>query len=143
MKDLTLSGETFIPKGTHLSVLTFVIHHDSAVYENPGIFDDFRFSQFHDNGNENARHRMVTVIREYFPFGYGKRAWYGRTHLGVATLTYPSTNGPGRFLACNELKTMLVHNLASYEVKFEDSREGYVAEENRQLMAHYSYVLAR
>lgn len=118
MKDLTRSDGTFIPEGTHPSVLTFVIHHDSAVYENPGIFDDSRFSQFHDNGNENARHMMVTMIREYSPFGH---AWYGRTHLGVATLTDPSTNGPGRFLAGNELKTMLSHNLASYEVEFEDS----------------------
>ncbi|KAI6098493.1 cytochrome P450 [Pisolithus sp. B1] len=103
MKNLTLSDGTFIPMGTHLSVLTHAIHHDSAVYENPGVFDPFRFSRLHDNESENARHGMVTVTRDYFPFGYGKHAC------------------PGRFLACNELKTMLAHILTSYDVKFEDS----------------------
>ncbi|KAI6101683.1 cytochrome P450 [Pisolithus croceorrhizus] len=102
MKNLTLSDGTFIPMGTHLSVLTHAIHHDSAVYENPGVFDPFRFSRLRDNESENARHGMVTVTRDYFPFGYGKHAC------------------PGRFLACDELKTMLAHILTFYDVKFED-----------------------
>ncbi|KAI6117490.1 hypothetical protein EV401DRAFT_1969004 [Pisolithus croceorrhizus] len=39
MEDLTLSDGTFIPKGTHMAVPTYVIHRDSAVYENPGLPD--------------------------------------------------------------------------------------------------------
>ncbi|KAI6042740.1 cytochrome P450 [Pisolithus marmoratus] len=95
MKDLTLSDGTFIPKGTHLFVPT-------AVYEDPGVFDPFRFSQLCDDGNENARHQMVGATQDYLSFGYGK-------HIC-----------PGRYLAANELKTMLAHILTSYDVKFED-----------------------
>ncbi|KAI6115212.1 hypothetical protein EDD16DRAFT_1482978 [Pisolithus croceorrhizus] len=41
--------------------------------------------------------------------------WSGDTHLSFHT-------SPGRFLAANELKTMLAHTLISYDVKFEDHR---------------------
>ncbi|KIO00384.1 hypothetical protein M404DRAFT_29539 [Pisolithus tinctorius Marx 270] len=102
MKDLTLSDGTFIPKGTHLSVPTYLMHRDSTVYENPDAFDPFRFSQLRAEGNESGRHQMVAVNQDYFPFGYGKHAC------------------PGRFLAANELKTMLAYILTMYDVKFED-----------------------
>ncbi|KAI6042748.1 cytochrome P450 [Pisolithus marmoratus] len=102
MKDLTLSDGTFIPKGTHLSVLTSAIHHDSALYEDPDIFDPFRFSRLRNDEDESDRHQMVAVTQDFLPFGYGKHAC------------------PGRFLAANELKIMLAHILTSYDVKFED-----------------------
>ncbi|KAI5999861.1 cytochrome P450 [Pisolithus orientalis] len=73
------------------------------VYENPDAFDPFRFSQLRVDGNESGRHQMVAVNQDYFPFGYGKHAC------------------PGRFLAANELKTMLAYILTMYDVKFEDS----------------------
>ncbi|KAI5993488.1 hypothetical protein EDD15DRAFT_2265227, partial [Pisolithus albus] len=44
---------------------------------------------------------MVGVTRDYFPIGFGRHAC------------------PGRFLAANELKTMLAYMLMSYDVKFE------------------------
>ncbi|KAI6013603.1 hypothetical protein BKA83DRAFT_4357379 [Pisolithus microcarpus] len=43
MADLTLSDGTCIPQGTHLSVPTCVFHCDSAVYDNPSVFNPFRF----------------------------------------------------------------------------------------------------
>ncbi|KAI5993498.1 cytochrome P450 [Pisolithus albus] len=102
LKDLTLSDGTFIPKGTHLYVPTYVFHRDSAIYENPGAFDPLRFFRLGDDGNESGRHQMVAMNRNYFPFGYGKHAC------------------PGRFLAADELKTIFAHILTSYDVKFED-----------------------
>ncbi|KAI6016795.1 cytochrome P450, partial [Pisolithus microcarpus] len=101
MKDLTLSDGTFVPKGTHLCVPTYVVHRDSAVYDNPGVFNPFRFSQINDDEDASARHQMVGVTQDYFPFGFGKHAC------------------PGRFLAANELKTMLACILMSYDVKLE------------------------
>ncbi|KAI5993495.1 cytochrome P450 [Pisolithus albus] len=101
MKDLTLSDGTFVPKGTHLCVPTYVVHRDSAVYDNPVVFNPFRFSRLCGDGDASARHQMVGVTQDYFPFGFGKHAC------------------PGRFLAANELKTMLAYILMSYDVKFE------------------------
>ncbi|KAI6022896.1 hypothetical protein PISMIDRAFT_672792 [Pisolithus microcarpus 441] len=101
MEDLTLSDGTFIPKGTHIAVPTYIIHRDSTVYQNPGMFDPLRFYKLRSNGTESARHQMVAVNQNYLPFGYGKHAC------------------PGRFLAADELKTMLAHVLISYDVKFE------------------------
>ncbi|KAI6016773.1 cytochrome P450 [Pisolithus microcarpus] len=102
MKDLTLSDGTFVPKGTHLCVPTCVVHRDSAVYDNPDVFNPFRFSQLSDDEGASARRQMVGITQDYFPFGFGKHAC------------------PGRFLAGNELKTMLAYILMSYDVKFED-----------------------
>ncbi|KIK22831.1 hypothetical protein PISMIDRAFT_101818, partial [Pisolithus microcarpus 441] len=75
MKDLTLSDGTFVPKGTHLCIPTYVFHRDGAVYENPGVFNPFRFSQLSDDEGVSARHQMVGVTQDYFPFGFGKHAW--------------------------------------------------------------------
>ncbi|KIK15731.1 hypothetical protein PISMIDRAFT_687006 [Pisolithus microcarpus 441] len=56
---LTLSDGTFIPKGTHLYVPTYVFHRDSAIYENPCIFDPLRSFRLGEDGNESGRHQMV------------------------------------------------------------------------------------
>ncbi|KAI6037986.1 cytochrome P450 [Pisolithus marmoratus] len=100
MKDLTLSDGTFIPKGTHVSIPTYVIHRDSTVYENPDLFDPLRFYKLRNDEKDSARHQMVAVSQNYLAFGYGKHAC------------------PGRFLAADELKTMLAYVLMSYDVKF-------------------------
>ncbi|KAI6000103.1 cytochrome P450 [Pisolithus albus] len=81
MKALTLSDGTFVPKGTHLRVPTYVVHRDSAVYDNPGVSNPFRFSQLSDDEDASARYQMVGVTQDYFPFGFGKHAWYGCAHL--------------------------------------------------------------
>ncbi|KAI5993485.1 cytochrome P450 [Pisolithus albus] len=81
MKDPTLSDRTFVPKGTHLCVPTYVVHRDGAVYDNPGVFNPFRFSRLCDDGDASARHQMAGVTQDHFPFGFGKHVWYGCTHL--------------------------------------------------------------
>ncbi|KAI6042742.1 cytochrome P450 [Pisolithus marmoratus] len=73
-----------------------------AVYEDPGAFDPFRFSQLRYDGSENTKHKMVAETQNYLSFGYGKHAC------------------PGRFLVANELKTTFAYILMSYDVKFED-----------------------
>ncbi|KAI6046812.1 cytochrome P450 [Pisolithus marmoratus] len=102
MKDLTLSDGTFIPKGTYLFVPTYAVHRDSAVYENPDVFDPFRFTRHHTDRDEDTSHQMLGMNQDYLPFGYGKHVC------------------PGRFLVAYEMKTMLAHILTSYDVKFED-----------------------
>ncbi|KAI5993451.1 cytochrome P450, partial [Pisolithus albus] len=101
VKDPTLSDGTFAPKGTHVCIPTYVFHRNEAVYDNPGVFNSFRFSQLSDDEGASARHLMVGVTQDYFPFEFGKHTC------------------AGRFLAANELKTMLAYILMSYDVRFE------------------------
>ncbi|KAG6329900.1 hypothetical protein ID866_9189 [Astraeus odoratus] len=99
MKDITLSDGTFIPKGTHILVATHAIHHDDAIYESANVFKPFRFC----GGDGNPMNQIASVNHGYLPFGFGRHAC------------------PGRFLAAHELKTMLAHIVASYDIKLEDN----------------------
>lgn len=76
MKDLTLRDGTFLPEGTALLATSYDIHHDGDIYENPEVFDPFRFSRMRgDSGEERVKHQLVNTSVEYMPFGHGKHAW--------------------------------------------------------------------
>ncbi|KAJ6514213.1 cytochrome P450 [Mycena vitilis] len=95
-KGFTFSDGTFIPQGS------FLIN-----YENPDVFDGFRFSRERTvHGDEGGvfRHHMVSTGTDHLVFGHGKHA------------------GPGRFFAAAELKTILAHILMNYDVKIEGVR---------------------
>ncbi|KIM55430.1 hypothetical protein SCLCIDRAFT_1150094 [Scleroderma citrinum Foug A] len=102
VRDVTLSDGTLIPEGTHVSIPTYAIHHDHNVYENPEIFDPFRFVRLQDKLGGGTRYQMVAVHPESLGFGLGKAAC------------------PGRFFAAMLLKSMLTHIILSYDVKLED-----------------------
>ncbi|KAH9849240.1 cytochrome P450 [Lenzites betulinus] len=100
MKDLTLRDGTFLPEGTALLATSYDIHHDGDIYENPEVFDPFRFSRMRgDSGEDRVKHQLVNTSVEYMPFGHGKHAC------------------PGRFFAANELKAMLTYIILNYDFK--------------------------
>lgn len=85
MKPHTLSDGTFLPPGTFVSAASRAIHFDSEHYENPEVFDGFRFADPVDSGRmnelgtgngEEPKNHMVTTSSEYLPFGHGKHAWF-------------------------------------------------------------------
>ncbi|KAI0654468.1 cytochrome P450 [Cubamyces menziesii] len=101
-KDVVLSDGTFIPRGTILSAVAYSLHRDETIYDEPDVFDPFRFARKRAEKGEETRHQFVTASAEYIPFGLGRHAC------------------PGRFFASNELKAMLAYVVANYDVKFRD-----------------------
>ncbi|KAJ7258282.1 cytochrome P450 [Mycena rebaudengoi] len=107
----TFSDGTTIPYGSFLSVAA-TVHFDPANYDRADVFDGFRFSrmreEFEGVGNDHPGERtsvfnrqMVSTAHDHLPFGHG-------CHVC-----------PGRFFAAMELKAMLAHILANYDVKAE------------------------
>ncbi|EGN95203.1 hypothetical protein SERLA73DRAFT_77211 [Serpula lacrymans var. lacrymans S7.3] len=106
LKDFTFSDGTFIPAGTLLAVPSIATHHDGETYENPGVFDPFRFAHLQTEKGQEIKRRMVSVSADCIAFGYGRHAC------------------PGRFFAATVLKTMMAHIVVTYDVKME--KEGVV-----------------
>ena len=72
LKDYTFSDGTFIPKGTLIAAPTLSLHHDKNFYENPEVFEPFRFADMRGDG---PKHQFASTSMEYLPFGHGKHAW--------------------------------------------------------------------
>lgn len=93
IKDFTFSDGTFIPKGTRINAGLVAIHHDDSLYENPDVFDPFRFADKSKEDGEVETHQFVATSPEYLAFGDGRHAWYVRLtdrHLSlVSILIFP------------------------------------------------------
>ncbi|KAI3614209.1 cytochrome p450 [Moniliophthora roreri] len=102
MKDFTFSDGTTVPAGTTVSLPSAGVHLDSKNYENPYVFNPWRFSDIRSSSSdESIKHQMSSPNIEYLLFGSGRHAC------------------PGRFFAVNELKLLLSHVLMNYDVKFD------------------------
>ncbi|KAI6039988.1 cytochrome P450 [Pisolithus marmoratus] len=101
MSDITLADGTFIPKGTTLAFPSCAVPHDDAVFENPNVFEPFRYAKM-PKEFEGSRYEMVALSPNSLSFGLGTHAC------------------PGRFFAATLLKTVLAHIVMSYDVKLED-----------------------
>lgn len=99
LKNVTLSDGTFIPKGTYLSVASHAVHHDPRIYENPDVFDPYRYIKLRDEQGDSSRYQLVAVGSESLMFGIGKAVC------------------PGRFFAAMMLKLMFAHIILSYDLK--------------------------
>ncbi|KAF8547708.1 cytochrome P450 [Imleria badia] len=101
-KNFTFSDGTLIPKGTRINAGLVALHYDDALYENPEVFDPFRFANMGEKDGEGEKHQFVATSPEFLSFGHGRHAC------------------PGRFFAGAELKTMLAHIVTTYDIKLED-----------------------
>lgn len=108
LKDFTFSDGTFIPAGTIVSAASDATHFDGHFYDNPEVFNPWRFADMRSEDGEGTKHQMVSTSNEYIPFGHGRHAC------------------PGRFFAANELKGMMAHVVLTYDVKME--KEGVIPE---------------
>lgn len=124
MKDFTFSDGTFIPEGAYIFAPVMAIHRDDEHYDNPHVFDPWRFSEIRCGDGEGMKHQMVSTSREYVAFGHGKHAWYVPFPLQSLCQNDESRYSPGRFFAAVNLKLMLSHTLLHYDVSLE--REGEI-----------------
>ena len=60
-----------------IGVATRCLRYDEEFYENPNVFQPFRFAEMHEGNSEDVKHQFVSTAIEYLPFGHGKHAWYG------------------------------------------------------------------
>nr|GAT45049.1 predicted protein [Mycena chlorophos] len=107
---LVLSNGVRLPYGAHVCVAARPMHYDPGNYDDPDVFDGFRFARERqaqrtdanfDPSKEVFGRQMITTGPEHLPFGTGKHAC------------------PGRFFAATELKAMLAHLVINYDVKAE------------------------
>ncbi|KAJ5304275.1 uncharacterized protein N7443_003935 [Penicillium atrosanguineum] len=97
-KDFELSDGTNIPKGVQLMV-SADWHWNSDFYENPLVFDPYRFLKMKQIPGRESHAHLVSPSPEHMGFGYGNHAC------------------PGRFFAVNEIKILLCHLLLKYDLK--------------------------
>ena len=78
-KKFIFEDGTVIPAGAKVGAPLYNLHNDPRIYENPEVFDGFRFSRLREKSQgalRAAKHQMVTTELDYLPFGHGKHAWY-------------------------------------------------------------------
>ncbi|KAF7359800.1 hypothetical protein MVEN_00705200 [Mycena venus] len=100
----TCSDGTHLPFGSMVYVADNEGHFDPVIYENPNVFDGFRFSkmrELRDRAGGIFNHHMVTTGVDHVSFGHGQHAC------------------PGRFFAATKLKAMLAHLIVNYDIRVE------------------------
>ncbi|KFA79974.1 hypothetical protein S40288_10198 [Stachybotrys chartarum IBT 40288] len=111
LRTFTLSNGQVIPAGSMLKVPSQAIMSDPAVFPNPDQFDPLRFyklrqqTSVHENGRVTSGARanqFVTSDKASLVFGFGRHAC------------------PGRFLAAEEIKMILVYMLRQYDIRLEE-----------------------
>ncbi|KAK4120990.1 cytochrome P450 [Parathielavia appendiculata] len=97
-----------IPRGATVSVPSYPIFHDSAVYPDADEFKPFRFAEQRSDASieyvQRAAKAFATTSTDFLAFGHGRNAC------------------PGRFFAANELKLMLAHLVLNYDVELGGER---------------------
>lgn len=97
----TFSDGTHVTKGAWIAAPAVCIHRWDKFYENPNVFNGFRFYEMRKGEGNATKFQNVTTSPEFLPFGDGPYAC------------------PGRFFATNELKVILGFLVPNYEFKFE------------------------
>ncbi|CAH0039587.1 unnamed protein product, partial [Clonostachys solani] len=96
-REFRFSDGTVLPPGSKVGAPSFILHRDPEVYDDPEIFDGFRFigSKYQDSKET----LVVNTTNNYHVFGHGR---------------HPC---PGRFFAVHEMKLIFCLLLLKYDIK--------------------------
>lgn len=97
MEYIKLKDGTELPAGSNIAVSVERMW-DPAVYENPEVFDGYRYYNMRKNGR-TAGTQLVNTGIDSLGFGHGRHAC------------------PGRFFAAEEAKILISHLLLKYDWK--------------------------
>ncbi|ETS77970.1 hypothetical protein PFICI_10032 [Pestalotiopsis fici W106-1] len=98
-KEFKFSDGTVIPVGAKIGAVSRILQRDPEVFENPDVFDGFRFYQ--TEPSETKPSTMVNTGTNFHLFGHGRHPWQVQC----------------RFLAVHEMKIMFAQLLLRYELK--------------------------
>ncbi|KAM4055522.1 cytochrome p450 [Hirsutella rhossiliensis] len=96
--DVKLSDGTVLPKNK-LTLVSLQKHWDPESYENPDVFDGYRFYNMRQQSGKENKAQLVSTSPDHMGFGFGLHAC------------------PGRFFASEETKIVLCHILLKYDFK--------------------------
>lgn len=94
-EDVKLKDGTELPAGSNIAVSVERMW-GSAVYENPEVFDGYRYYNMRKNG-KTAGTQLVNTGIDSLGFGHGRHAC------------------PGRFFAADEAKILMSHLILKYD----------------------------
>ncbi|KAK5637322.1 hypothetical protein RRF57_013034 [Xylaria bambusicola] len=100
---LQLTDGTKLPVGTHFSIASDAVLHDSEYLPgggDPEKFDGFRYSRLRESAENANKYQFAMTEDSSLHFGHGKFAC------------------PGRFFASNEIKMILGHLLLRYDFQY-------------------------
>ena len=119
MRDVVLNDGTFVPKGTLILAAAHAVHHDENYYNNPMIFNPFRFCPPLEQEEEVHQRQFTTTSLEYLPWGHGHLAWCVVMLLRTVVILRRTHHkcSPGRFFAASEMKLILARMLIQYSMK--------------------------
>lgn len=91
-KTFTFSDGIVIPPGAKIGTPVLFLHRDPTIYENPEVFDGFRFSRLREKsqGTQAVKYSMISTDPAYQLFGHGKHAWFVHRNL-LTSLLYRAT----------------------------------------------------
>ncbi|KAJ7880796.1 cytochrome P450 [Mycena olivaceomarginata] len=98
----TLPNGLAVAKNSTIGVSMDGIHFDPEYYDNPTVYDPFRFSRPREElaaGKTRVNEDLVTTSVHWLPFSHGLHAC------------------PGRFFAANNVKMILAQMLLDYEIQ--------------------------
>lgn len=77
-----IADGTVIPQGSVVAFAPKPLHHNPQAYEDPEVFDPFRFSKLRRkdgaNGLNDVKQSFTALSNDYIVFGIGKHACPGR-----------------------------------------------------------------
>ena len=75
MKPTTLSDGTRIPAGSLVVTPSIPTHFDEEHYEDPEVFNPWRFSDMRGDDSEAGVKQFVGTSPEYIAWGFGRHSW--------------------------------------------------------------------
>ena len=71
LRDAVISDGSVIPKGSVVAIAPKATHYNPQIYDQPEVFDPFRFSKMRQSGKIDGKHAFTALSNEYLLFGVG------------------------------------------------------------------------
>lgn len=79
LAEATIANGTVLPQGTVVALAPRATHYNADIYDQPDVFDPFRFSKLRQTaGGIDSKHAFTALSNDYLLFGVGRHACPGR-----------------------------------------------------------------